>query len=68
MLFVRFELLKDGKGKPVWVKHLIDDNSGVAIQFEAEDMNKDGLLDFVIGNKNGVFLFEQQAPNKPEKK
>ena len=27
-----FELLKDGKGKPVWVKHLIDDNSGVGIQ------------------------------------
>jgi hypothetical protein len=63
-----FELLKDGKGKPVWVKHLIDDNSGVAIQFEAEDMNKDGLLDFVIGNKNGVFYFEQQAPNKIESK
>jgi hypothetical protein len=55
-----FELLKDGKGKPVWVRHLIDDNSGVAIQFEAEDMNKDGLLDFVIGNKNGVFYFEQR--------
>ncbi len=63
-----FELLKDGKGKPVWVKHLIDDNSGVAIQFEAEDMNKDGLLDFVIANKNGVFYFEQQAPNKTELK
>lgn len=54
-----FELLKDGKGKPVWVRHLIDDNSGVAINFEAQDMNKDGLLDFVIGNKNGVFYFEQ---------
>lgn len=54
-----FELLKDGKGKPVWVRHLIDDNSGVAINFEAEDMNKDGLLDFVVGNKNGVFYFEQ---------
>jgi hypothetical protein len=63
-----FELLKDGKGKPVWVKHLIDDNSGVAIQFEAEDMNKDGLLDFVIGNKNGVFYFEQQPANKSDKK
>jgi hypothetical protein len=59
-----FELLKDGKGKPVWVKHLIDDNSGVAIQFEAEDMNKDGLLDIVIANKNGVFYFEQQPQNK----
>ena len=56
-----FELLKDGKQKPVWVKHLIDDTSGVGIQFVAEDMNKDGLLDIVIANKNGVFYFEQRA-------
>ena len=55
-----FELLKDGKHKPVWVRHLIDNNSGVGIQFEAQDMNKDGRLDFVIGNKNGVFYFEQE--------
>jgi hypothetical protein len=55
-----FELLKDGKQKPVWVRHPIDNNSGVGIQFEAVDMNKDGKLDFVIGNKNGVFYFEQQ--------
>lgn len=54
-----FELVRDGKSKPVWVRHLIDDNSGVGINFEAEDMNKDGLLDFVVGNKNGVFYFEQ---------
>lgn len=54
-----FELLKDGKQKPVWKKHLIDNNSGVGIQFEAQDVNKDGMLDFVIGNKNGVFYFEQ---------
>lgn len=59
-----FELLKDGKNKPVWVKHLIDDNSGVGIQFVAEDMNKDGRLDFVVGNKNGVFYFEQLPPEK----
>src|SRR6478736_3242903 len=39
-----FELLKDGKQKPVWVKHLIDDNSGVGIQFVSEDMNKDDML------------------------
>jgi len=57
-----FELLKDGKGKPVWVRHLIDNTSGVAINFNAVDMNKDGRLDLVIANKNGVFYFEQQPP------
>lgn len=55
-----FELLKDGKQKPVWVRHLIDDNSGVGIQFVTEDMDKDGKHDIVISNKNGVFYFEQQ--------
>jgi hypothetical protein len=54
-----FELLKDGKQKPVWVRHLIDDTSGVGIQFVAPDMNQDGRPDIVIGNKNGVFYFEQ---------
>jgi len=54
-----FELLKDGKQKPVWIKHLIDDTSGVGIQFVVEDLNQDGLKDIVIANKNGVFYFEQ---------
>jgi hypothetical protein len=62
-----FELLKDGKQKPVWVRHQIDNTSGVGIQFEAQDMNKDGRLDFVIGNKNGVFYFEQ-LPTLAEEK
>jgi len=53
-----FELLKDGRQKPVWIKHLIDDTSGVGIQFVVEDLNKDGLPDIVIANKNGVFYFE----------
>jgi len=59
-----FELLKDGKNRPVWVKHLIDDTSGVGIQIVTEDMNKDGRLDIVIANKNGVFYFEQLALDK----
>jgi hypothetical protein len=54
-----YELLRDGKQRPRWVRHLIDDNSGVGIQFVAEDMNKDGKIDIVIANKNGVFYFEQ---------
>jgi hypothetical protein len=32
----------------------------VGIQFITEDMNKDGKPDIVIGNKNGVYYFEQE--------
>lgn len=54
-----YQLLRNGKKQPYWIRHEIDNNSGVGIQFEAEDVNRDGLLDFAIGNKNGVFYFEQ---------
>lgn len=59
-----YQLLRNGRKQPYWIRHEIDHNSGVGIQFEAEDINKDGLLDFAIGNKNGVFYFEQ-VENKP---
>ena len=46
-------------GKPVWVEHKIDDNSGVGTQFEVVDMNGDGLWDIISSNKKGTFYFEQ---------
>jgi hypothetical protein len=56
-----YQLLQNGKKRPYWIRHEIDNTSGVGIQFEAEDINRDGLLDFAIGNKNGVFYFEQTS-------
>ena len=38
---------------------LIDDDSGIGTQFRVADVNGDKLLDIVISNKKGVFLFEQ---------
>ena len=32
----------------------------------AGDLNKDGLLDFVIGNKNGAFVFLGQSRSVSE--
>ncbi len=56
---VWFELSRTG-GKPSWTAHQIDDNSGVGTQFEVADVNGDGLLDVVTGNKKGAHYFEQQ--------
>ena len=39
--------------------HLIDRNSGVGTQVEARDINGDSLVDILVGNKKGLFLFLQ---------
>jgi len=51
--------LKREAGKPTWIPHEIDHDSGVGTQFEVADVNGDKLLDVVISNKKGVFYFEQ---------
>lgn len=51
---VRYELKGDK-----WIRHLIDEDSGVGTQFEVVDVDGDGLKDIVTSNKNGVFLFLQ---------
>jgi len=43
-----------------FVPYLIDDNSGVGTEVKAGDVNKDGLLDVVVGNKKGAFVHFQQ--------
>jgi hypothetical protein len=48
------------RGRPVWKKHVIDDQSGVGTQFEVTDVNGDGLLDVAASNKKGVYYFEQE--------
>ena len=51
---MRYELQGDK-----WVRHLIDEDSGVGTQFAVLDVTGDGLSDIVTSNKNGVFLFVQ---------
>jgi hypothetical protein len=45
--------------EPKWIAHEIDDDSGVGLNVVAEDINGDGLLDIVIANKKGIFVFSQ---------
>lgn len=51
---------KPGKN-PSWLLHEIDNNSGAGLNFVAEDITKDGLIDIVVSNKKGVFVFENQT-------
>lgn len=44
---------------PVWIPHLIDNDSGVGLLVVVKDMNQDGLPDIVVANKKGVFIFER---------
>ncbi len=46
-------------GKATFERHQIDHDSGVGTQFEVADVNGDKLLDVVVSNKKGTFLFEQ---------
>ncbi len=56
-----FELTREN-GRPKWISHQFDHDSGVGTQFELSDVNGDGLLDVAISNKKGVFYFEQVRP------
>ena len=58
-LVVWYELTRQ-QGRPRWIRHQIDDNSGVGTQFEVTDVNGDGLVDVVTSNKKGVYYFQQQ--------
>jgi hypothetical protein len=55
-----FQLKRDGKGGADLVPHRIDSDSGVGTQVTPGDVNKDGKIDIVVGNKKGVFVFLQQ--------
>ncbi len=48
-----------GEKPPVWIPHVIDNDSGVGLNNVVEDVNGDGLPDVVIANKKGIFYFER---------
>lgn len=58
-VLVWFEM-KRGKDGVRWIKHVIDEDSGVGTQFAIADLNRDRKPDIVTSNKKGVHLFIQK--------
>lgn len=55
-----FELTRED-GEAEYVPHLIDDKAGIGRRLVSKDLNEDGLVDLVVGNKNGTFVFIQKV-------
>jgi len=55
-----FRTVRHADGSAELVPYLIDDNSGVGRQVTCGDLNGDGKVDIVVGNKKGVFAFVQE--------
>ena len=51
------ELRRDENNQPSWIKHLIDDDSGIGLQVVMDDLNGDGKMDIINANKKGVIYF-----------
>jgi hypothetical protein len=54
-----FEARRAADGLISFTPRVIDSDSGIGTQFTVADVNGDGLLDVVVSNKKGTFLFEQ---------
>jgi putative membrane-bound dehydrogenase-like protein len=56
-----FQLVRARDGVE-FLPNRIDADSGVGVQVQARDVNGDGRMDVVVGNKKGTFVFLQVPP------
>jgi len=55
-----YEQIRGGDGKIDWVRHIIDfsTRTGAGMQIPVADLDGDGDMDFAVGGKSGLYLFE----------
>jgi hypothetical protein len=56
-----FKLVRPAPGQAEFIPHLIDSDSGVGTQVTTGFITSRKYPDIIVGNKKGVFLFENQA-------
>ena len=58
-----YELIQPPGGTLEWARHVIEysTRTGGGMQFALEDFDRDGDLDFAVGGKSGVYLFENKT-------
>ena len=62
-----YEQIRGDDGKKIeWVRHMIDygGRAGGGMQIPVADLDGDGDLDFAVGGKSGVFVFENKTPKR----
>lgn len=61
----KLERSADGVAEVQWIPHVIDDDSGVGTEVDFADLNGDGAVDVIVGNKKGAFVHTQKRSQKP---
>jgi hypothetical protein len=62
-----YEQIRSEDGKKIeWVRHMVDygGRAGGGMQIPVADLDGDGDLDFAVGGKSGVFVFENRTAAK----
>jgi len=61
-----YEYFPKSDGSIEWVKHVVDysTRTGAGMQVAVADVDGDGDLDFAVGGKTGLFLFENMTAHQ----
>lgn len=52
-----FKTVRNADKTVDFIPYLIDNDSGVGMQIVPVDLNEDGFVDLIMGNKKGIFVF-----------